>query len=93
MGSVPPSKPPTGPSATPRTARWSKRFVSTAFALALTLLGPIATASAKERPFRLTGAGQRLFDPQQSPAGPFEAAGRATHLGRWTNEWRGEDEQ
>lgn len=50
----------------------------------LSLVAPV-DLTAKERPFKLRGDGMLLFNPQETPSGPFAASGQATHLGRWHN--------
>ena len=54
-------------------------------AAVLALAGSPARVAAGERPFYLQGAGQLSVDPD-TVDGTFTASGRATHLGRWTNE-------
>jgi hypothetical protein len=62
------------------------RFTQCSLVLAVvTLLGSLNNASAVESPFKLSGEGGLLFNPQETLSGPFAAAGHATHLGLWSN--------
>ena len=58
--------------------------IGLAFA-ALALVGAVGQGFAAERPFKLSGQGTLLFNPEVTPSGPFTAAGHATHLGAWEN--------
>jgi hypothetical protein len=61
----------------------------TLVALSLVLAPGVShPALAVDRPFQLTGIAQVMGDPFAVGGAPLTAAGKATHLGRWTGPGR-----